>query len=159
VGERRLRKDLNILFYPWLYGSNFHDSLHGGFRPVSGHHSREDIIYAIYQGIVFSHLLHQDRVQDLGTGSDFIRFTGGPTHSDIWMQMFCDASNLPLDRRREAVRLPRGSVCAAVGAGEYSDFQTAMKHCQPPTLRLEPNPAKHVMLRKRFERFKRLRRH
>jgi L-xylulokinase len=153
-------KDLNILFYPWLYGSNFHDSLHGGFLGLSGHHSREDIIYAIYQGIVFSHLLHQDRVQDLGTGSDFIRFTGGPTHSDIWMQMFCDASNLPLeivDVKQSGCRA--AAICAAVGAGEYSDFQTAMKHCQPPTLRLEPNPAKHVMLRKRFERFKRLRRH
>lgn len=150
-------KDLNILFYPWLYGSNFHDSLHGGFLGLSGHHSREDMVYSIYQGIVFSHLLHQDRVQDLGAGSDIIRFTGGPTHSDIWMQMFCDASNLPLeivDVKQSGCRA--AAICAAVGAGEYSDFQTAMKHCKPPTLRLEPNPAKQAMLRKRFERFKQI---
>ena len=68
-----------------------------------------------------------------------------------------DASNLPLeivDVKQSGCRA--AAICAAVGAGEYSDFQTAMKHCQPPTLRLEPNPAKHVMLRKRFERFKQI---
>lgn len=150
-------KDIDILFYPWLYGSNYHDNLHGGFLDLSGHHSREDMIYAIYQGIVFSHLLHQDRVQDLGAGSEVIRFTGGPTHSDIWMQMFCDASNLPLeivDMKQSGCRA--AAICAAVGAGEYNDFQTAMKYSQPPTIRLEPDSAKHAMLRKRFNRFKRI---
>lgn len=150
-------KEINILFYPWLYGSNFHDSLHGGFLGLSGHHSQEDMVYAIYQGIVFSHLLHQDRVQELGTGSHTIRFTGGPTHSDIWMQMFCDASNLPLeivDIQQSGCRA--AAICAAVGAGEFKDFQTAMKHCQPKTIRLEPDSAKHIMLRKRFEYFKRI---
>jgi len=155
--ENGYGKDINIQFFPWLYGSNFHDSLHGGFLGLSGHHSREDMVYAIYQGIVFSHLLHQDRVQALGSGSGTIRFTGGPTHSAIWMQMFCDASNLPIeivDVQQSGCRA--AAICAAVGAGEYADFQHAMKHCQPPTLRLEPDHAKHRMLRKRFEHFKRI---
>ncbi|STD29153.1 carbohydrate kinase [Edwardsiella tarda] len=150
-------KDIDIQFYPWLYGSNFHDSLHGGFLGLSGHHSRKDMVYAIYQGIVFSHLLHQDRIQALTPSSEVIRFTGGPTHSNIWMQMFCDASNLPL----EIVNVKQSgcraaAICAAVGAGEYENFQTAMKHCQPPIVRLEPNSARHTMLRKRFEQFKRI---
>ena len=64
---------------------------------LSSHHTDADIIYAIYQGIVFSHLLHQDRIIGIENSTQSIRFTGGPTQSEQWMQMFCDASNIPLD--------------------------------------------------------------
>lgn len=115
------------------------------------------MIYAIYQGIVFSHLLHQDRMLQLNGATQTIRFTGGPTHSRIWMQMFCDASNLPLeivDVEQSGCRA--AAMCAAVGAGEYSGFAQAINTTLPPVIRLEPDAAKHNMLRSRFAHFKRV---
>ncbi|MFA9330564.1 carbohydrate kinase, partial [Escherichia coli] len=58
--ERGYEKQNDILFFPWLFGSNYHEALSGGFLGLCGHHKSEDLVYAIYQGIVFSHLLHQD---------------------------------------------------------------------------------------------------
>ncbi|MDM2936228.1 FGGY-family carbohydrate kinase [Citrobacter sp. Cu233] len=146
-----------ILFFPWLYGSNYCDSLRGGFLGLGGHHDVADMVYAIYQGVVFSHLLHQDKLLQLCDGTESIRFTGGPTHSRIWMQMFCDASNLPIeivDIEQSGCRA--AAMCAAVGTGDYSGFEQAIKAALPPVIRLEPDAAKHSILRSRFEQFKRV---
>ncbi len=70
---------------------------------------------------------------------DCIRFTGGPTHSAIWMQMFCDASNLPL----EIVDIQQsGCRAAAVGSHYYHGFEEAIRACPPPITRLLPNAEK-----------------
>lgn len=150
-------KSEEILFFPWLYGSNHSANLSGGLLGLSGHHRIEDIVYAIYQGIVFSHLLHQDRILALDNTTDGIRFTGGPTHSTIWMQMFCDASNLPLDIvdiQQSGCRA--AALCAAVGSRYYSGFAEAIRACPPPITRLYPNAEKHQLLRMRFDKFKRI---
>lgn len=155
--EQGYQKSEDILFFPWLYGSNFKANLHAGFLGLCGHHGMEDMVYAIYQGIVFSHLLHQDRILALSAGAGSIRFTGGPTHSRVWMQMFCDASNLPLeivDVRQSGCRA--AALCASVGAGEFNGFSAAMEASLVPIVRLEPDAAKHRVLRQRFERFKRV---
>lgn len=155
--ERGYEKQDSILFFPWLYGSNYCDSLSGGFLGLGGHHDAADMVYAIYQGIVFSHLLHQDKLLQLSDGTQTIRFTGGPTHSRIWMQMFCDASNLPLeivDVEQSGCRA--AAMCAAVGTGDYAGFEQAIKATLPTVIRLEPDADKHRMLRNRFERFKRV---
>lgn len=149
------QKSDSILFFPWLYGSNYSANLNGGFLGLSGHHGMEDIVYGIYQGIVFSHLLHQDKILALSGDTQSIRFTGGPTHSRIWMQMYCDASNLPL----EIVGIQQSgcraaALCAAVGSGYYSGFTAAINACPPPMIRLQPNSKKHQILRQRFEQFK-----
>ncbi|MDL4615955.1 FGGY-family carbohydrate kinase [Citrobacter amalonaticus] len=155
--ERGYEKPDCILFFPWLYGSNYCDSLSGGFFGLGGHHSAEDMVFAIYQGIVFSHLLHQDKLLQLSEGTQTIRFTGGPTHSRIWMQMFCDASNLPLEIVDVAQSGCRAAaMCAAVGTGDYVGFEQAIKATQPPVIRLEPDAEKHQLLRRRFERFRRV---
>lgn len=150
-------KSQDILFFPWLYGSNHSANLSGGLLGLSGHHTLEDIVYAIYQGIVFSHLLHQDKILALEPGTDCLRFTGGPTHSTIWMQMFCDASNLPLeivDIQQSGCRA--AALCAAVGSGYYSGFSEAILASPPPMNRLLPNAEKHQILRARFDKFKRV---
>ncbi|CRE36241.1 FGGY-family carbohydrate kinase [Yersinia enterocolitica] len=150
-------KSEDILFFPWLYGSNHSANLSGGLLGLSGHHTTQDIVYAIYQGIVFSHLLHQDKILALGDNTDCIRFTGGPTHSAIWMQIFCDASNLPLeivDIQQSGCRA--AALCAAVGSGYYSGFEQAIAASPPPITRLLPNAEKYSMLRARFEKFKRI---
>ncbi|EON4589867.1 FGGY-family carbohydrate kinase [Escherichia coli] len=153
--ERGYEKQNDILFFPWLFGSNYHEALSGGFLGLCGHHKREDLVYAIYQGIVFSHLLHQDRLIEIDKSLQTIRFSGGPTHSRIWMQMFCDASNMPLeivDIEQSGCRA--AAMCAAVGGGAYSGFKQAMKATHLNVIRLEPNVEKAHMLRRRFARFK-----
>ncbi|HDN2510947.1 TPA: carbohydrate kinase [Providencia rettgeri] len=154
VAEGATRKN-DILFFPWLYGSNYHSNLHGGLLGLSSHHTDADIVYAIYQGIVFSHLLHQDRIVGLDNATESIRFTGGPTQSPLWMQMFCDASNLPLDVVNvQQSGCQAAALCAAVGSGYYSGFDEAIAASTPRITTYQPNALGHQQLRDKFTRFK-----
>ncbi|MBN4864671.1 MULTISPECIES: FGGY-family carbohydrate kinase [Providencia] len=154
VAEGATRKN-DILFFPWLYGSNYHSNLHGGLLGLSSHHTDADIVYAIYQGIVFSHLLHQDRIVGLDNATESIRFTGGPTQSPLWMQMFCDASNLPLDVVNvQQSGCQAAALCAAVGSGYYSGFDEAIAASTPKITTYQPNALGHQQLRDKFTRFK-----
>ena len=154
VAEGATRKN-DILFFPWLYGSNYHSHLHGGLLGLSSHHTDADIIYSIYQGIVFSHLLHQDKIIGIDNSTQAIRFTGGPTQSPLWMQMYCDASNLPL----EVVNVQQSgcqaaALCAAVGTGYYSGFDAAISASTPKLTTYQPDSVSHQHLRHKFTRFK-----
>lgn len=154
VAESATRQN-DILFFPWLYGSNYHSNLQGGILGLSSHHTDADIAYSIYQGIVFSHLLHQDRIVGIDNSTSAIRFTGGPTQSPLWMQMFCDASNLPLevvDVRQSGCQA--AALCAAVGTGYYSGFDAAITASTPKIITYQPNAMTHQQLRNKFARFK-----
>lgn len=153
VAERRERAS-DIVFLPYLFGSNLSLNLSGSLVGLRGHHGMPEVVNAIYQGIVFSHLLHQDRILQLNTQVERIRITGGPTHSASWMQMFADGGNLPL----EVVDIQQcgcraAALCAAVGAGYYADFAQAMAATQPEVRTFMPQPAAHRRLRQQMESY------
>ncbi|MGL4861325.1 MAG: FGGY-family carbohydrate kinase [Enterobacteriaceae bacterium] len=143
-----------VVFLPYLYGSNLSANLNGSLVGLRGHHGTEDVVHAIYQGILFSHLLHQDRLLQLNQRVECIRISGGPTQSAAWMQMFADGSNLPLEvieSQQSGCRA--AALCAAVGAGEYYDFAEAMEATLPATRLFEPRPQQHDELRQQMARY------
>ncbi len=69
---------------------------------------------------------------------------GGPTKSELWMQMHADVSNMPVSLRRESEGPVLGSaMLAAVGAGVYPDIQTAAEHMIHTERTIEPNQEAH----------------
>lgn len=153
--EERSKQPSEIVFLPYLFGSNLGNNLPGGLIGLRGHHDMADIVQAIYQGIVFSHLVHQDRLMELNPKVERIRMTGGPTQSSVWMQMFANASTFPL----EAVNIQQSgcqaaAICAAVGAGEYSSFTEALQVIQPDVHTYYPDEAANRRLRDSFENYK-----
>lgn len=149
--SERSQQPSDIVFLPYLYGSNLGSNLPGALLGLRGHHDMADIVHAIYQGIVFSHLVHQDRLLALNPNVERIRMTGGPTQSGVWMQMFANAGNLPL----EVVNIQQSgcraaAICAAVGAGEYASFTEAVQVIQPELHTYFPDPAANRRLRDRF---------
>lgn len=140
-----------IVFLPYLFGSNYSLNLAGGLVGMRAHHELADVIYALYEGIVFSHLLHQDRILQLNPQVQRIRITGGPTHSPVWMQMFADAGNLPLDVvdiQQSGCRA--AALCAAVGRGFYADFAEAIAASKPYVRTYFPQQANHRQLRRQM---------
>lgn len=153
VAERR-EQPSGLLFLPYLYGSNLGGNTPGGLIGLSAHHEMADVVQAIYQGIVFSHLIHQERMVQLNPRIERVRMTGGPTQSEVWMQMYADAGNLPLEvveTRQSGCRA--AALCAAVGAGEYAGFAEAIA-AAPPKLRCYyPATAAHRRLRAQQARY------
>lgn len=152
--EERYCQISDIVFLPYLYGSNISAELSAGLTGLRGHHGMADIVYAIYLGIVFSHMLHQDRVLALNPKINRIRMTGGLARSAVWMQLFTDAGNLPV----EVVQVQQSgclaaALCAAVGAGEYQGFTEALQAVQPALSVYMPNESSHSRLREQMAHY------
>ncbi len=144
----------DLFFFPYLYGSNYKLGMPGSLIGLKGHHTKKDIIRAIYEGVVFAHLNHQDKIIQLNKDVKTIRFTGGPTKSEPWMKLFTDASGLPVEvvsTQQSGCRA--AALCAAVGAGVYKDFSEAMRATAPVVKRFEPDLISHDNLRIKLERF------
>ena len=73
-----------------------------------------------------------------------IMVSGGPTKSDLWMQMHCDVSNVPISFTRESEGPVLGSaMLAAVGAGIYPDIQAAAANMVHTERTIEPDEDRH----------------
>lgn len=70
--------------------------------------------------------------------------SGGPTKSELWMQMHSDVSNVPIALTKVSEGPVLGSaMLAAVGAGVYPDIQAAAKGMVHTDRVVEPDQARH----------------
>jgi FGGY-family pentulose kinase len=80
--------------------------------------------------------------------------SGGPTKSELWMQLHADVSNAPISLTRESEAPVLGSaMLAAVGAGIYPDVQAAAGRMVHVERTIEPDPARHQEYRFYLERY------
>lgn len=70
-----------LLFLPFLYGTNAGADLHGSFFGLQAGHTRAHLVQAIYEGVVFSHLTHLNRILQRFPQVTALRLSGGPTRS------------------------------------------------------------------------------
>lgn len=122
----RGRVDSDILFLPFLHGNNLNGIIRSGFYNLSGSHTKDDMLQAVYEGIAFSHLAHVDRLRSTGQEIRSARFTGGGARSPVFAQLLASV----LQTRLECVRVAEtgclgAAIAAAVGIGLYPDYQVA----------------------------------
>lgn len=146
-----------IVFLPYLYGSNISLDLHGCFYGLQAHHQKKHLVKALYEGVVLSYLIHHERIMQFEPAITTIRFTGGPTRSGVWMQLFCDATGLPL----EVIELQQpgcssAAFCAMAGSQRQTPVDTLLERFRPPLTRYEPNGVRHEEIKKQFARYKTL---
>ena len=89
--------DSNVLFLPFLYGSNTEPALPAGFFGLSGSHSKAHMLRAIYEGVAFSHLWHIEKLLAFRNPPETVRMAGGAVNSSVWVQMFADVLNIPIE--------------------------------------------------------------
>ncbi len=148
-------EDSDILFLPFLFGSNEKSSAKGSFIGLEGKHTQADILRAVYEGIVFSHNHHLQRLLQFRDKPDCIRFTGGAARSEVWVQMFADCFQIP-------VEIPAGTelgalgaaIAAAVAVGVYPDYEQAVCSMTRISRRHEPDPQKAKIYRRKYSHYK-----
>jgi sugar (pentulose or hexulose) kinase len=70
--------------------------------------------------------------------------SGGPTKSELWMQLHADVSNVPVTLTKVSEGPVLGAaMLAAVGAGIYPDVQAAAKEMVHTERVIEPNEEAH----------------
>lgn len=140
------------VFLPFLFASNAHPNARASFVGLAGNHSRKHLCRAVYEGICFSHRWHLERLMKTRSiPPDCIRLAGGVVNSPVWVQMFADVMELPIETvdAREAGALGC-AMAAAVAGGEYPDVESAASAMCHITARVEPDPARFEIYRRKY---------
>lgn len=120
--------DSGIVFLPFLYGSNANPGAKSCLLGLNGWHARGHVLRAIYEGVVFSHWWHVQRLLKFRKMPEVLRLTGGAARSEVWVQIFADVLQTP-------VQLPDGTelgalgaaIAAAVAVGVYPGYREAVE--------------------------------
>ena len=142
-------------FLPYVNGTDIIPDGRAGFVGLTSYHDIRHQVRAVYEGVIFSHLFHIEKLRAHGTLTGNVRFTGGAANSTIWLQMFADAIGVPLDIVDATESGTLGTaICSAVAAGLYPDVESAVKAMTTaPRATVEPNPEFAELFQKRFQRF------
>jgi xylulokinase len=146
-------------FFPWLFGERVpvdDASLRAGFANLAPTTGRNELAYAVLEGVAFNirwaveavdRLLHQH-----GTP---MRVVGGGSRSDGWCQIIADVLQRPLHRMEE----PRhggargAAMAASVAAGLHPDIEAALTMAREDRL-FEPDRSLAQRSDQRFALFK-----
>ena len=144
----------NAAFIPFLYGTNCPGCDSAVLAGLSVYHTRAHIARAVFEGVVFSHMTHIDRLLKARTAPPAIRLAGGVTASPVWVQMFADAAGLPVEvvDVREIGALGC-AMAGAVAAGVYADYTDAARHMVRVSGTYLPDMERNRIYRKKYERY------
>ncbi|MFW5695380.1 MAG: FGGY-family carbohydrate kinase [Alkalispirochaeta sp.] len=146
-----------VSFYPYLFGSDLSAEASGTFVGLRAGTTREEIIRAIYEGVVFQHVRHMKRLLAVSDAPEEIRFAGGATRSAVWMQMFADTLGIPVTvSRAEELGALGAAICAAVGTGLYETYHAAITGMTGVRETYRPNAARVAALQEKQRRFEEL---
>jgi len=115
------------IYHPYLYSSRKAGPAKAGFYGLGGWHTRADMLYALFEGVIFAHRAHIDRLRAAGIAFEQATLSGGAARSSIWPQMFADVLGIPIrvTRCKETGALG-AAICAGVGVGIWSNLSTGV---------------------------------
>ncbi len=146
------------VFLPFILASNVHPNAKGSFVGITANHTRKHLARAVYEGIAFCHRFHYERL--LATRNDKperIRLAGGAANSPMWVQMFADVMQLPVQTVPADETGALGcAIAGAVATGTYPDLQSAIDNMAPISPAVMPNPELKEIYDKKYNLYVRL---
>jgi L-xylulokinase len=145
----------DVYFLPFLYGSNRHPLAKASFIGLTSFHTRIHMLRAVYEGVAFSAKSHIDKLLSVRKPPRAVRLAGGAANSALWVQIFADVLELPVETVtgvRELGALGAG-MAAAVAAGIYQDYRDAAKamvRISPP---VPPDPKNSPIYRQKYKKY------
>ena len=76
-------EECDVYFLPFLYGSNAHPLGKGAFVGLTTYHNKAHMLRAVYEGVVFSHKTHIERLLSSRKPPEAIRMAGGACNSEL----------------------------------------------------------------------------
>ncbi len=152
--EARRDKPPSITFFPYLYGGP--GGARASFIGANASDEKGDLVYAVYEGIVFAHKTHVGDLLNSKTHVEpnVVRLAGGAARSDVWAQMFADVLRLPVEIA-DGKELGAHGACimGAVGIGLHDTIADAVAGMVRVKKRFEPNAERSAMYEERYQRF------
>ncbi len=147
-------EDCGIVFLPFLYASNVNINAKSCFIGLNSYHNRDNMLRAVYEGIVFSHKYHIEKLLKYRDLPKSIRIAGGVAKSPVWVQIFADVLQIPIEVT-ECTELGAlgAAICAGVGAKVFDDFKEVSDAMVKIAFTAEPNPDKFDLYEKKYARY------
>jgi len=147
----------DLYFVPFLYGSNMGLGIKSGFYGLQSHHTKGHLIQAIWEGILFCHNLHLDRMRIRFPEADVLRVTGGSTASKTWMQMLADLTGMSIEIPNiDETGSLGAALIAMVGAKEYHSINEGLAAMNINATRVEANPEYFDQYQKKYQNYLKL---
>lgn len=147
----------SVIFHPFLYGSNVQPTARAGFYGVAGWHTRAHLLRALYEGVVFGHLSHVEKLRKAGGQIHSARLAGGGSRSAVWSQMFADTLQVPMEISDGNELGARGAALSAgIGAGIYRNYEEAVRETVKVVRVHEPIPANTPLYLERYAEYQHL---
>ena len=150
------------LFLPTLSGFT-HGSTQGSMDSrgawigLNPGHDRAQLLRAVYEGVAFIHRIEIEDLLRSREAPQRIRVAGSAVRSGIWMQIFADVLQLPLEIMDDGEIGARGAaIAAALAAGFYPDFPSAVEGMVRPGRMIWPRPELAGLYERRYVQFKKI---
>ncbi len=152
----RIQPDQSDVFYlPFLYGSNGHPLGRASFVGLTSFHNVDHMLRAVYEGTVYSTRYHVEKLLAVRSKPKAVRLAGGVTRSSVWVQMFADILNQPIETVSGVEEL--GALgCAMAGfvsAGVYKDYEEAASSMVNIQETVYPNTNRVEVYQKKYEKY------
>jgi L-xylulokinase len=149
-------EDSTAVFLPFLYGCNVSLDGKACLLGLDGWHSRGHVLRTVYEGVILSHNWHLQRLLQFRAKPQTVRLSGGAARSDVWLQMFADILQIP-------VEVPAGTelgamgaaIVAAVAVGLYASYEEAVTAMVSVARSREPDPGLAELYQRKYERYRR----
>ena len=151
-------EDCNVVFLPFLFASNEENlDMKTTFVGLSAMTTQAEMLRSVYEGIVFAHKSHIDKLLSAREKPRAIRLTGGAANSDVWSQMFADAIGIKVEviADREHGCFGAG-ISGAVACGIYPDVTVALKETVKADKVFYPNLDEGKIYNDKYKKYRRL---
>jgi len=148
-------EESSVIFLPFLYGTNVDADAKSCFLGLSGWHTKAHMLRAVFEGIVFSHRMHIEKLKRLSQAPKAIRMAGGVANSKVWIQMFADALQMPIEISDCAELGTMGvAMCAGVATGCFPSLLDAAKVFAKTAYVCEPDVTKKAVYDDKYAIYK-----
>lgn len=148
-------QDCNVIFLPFLNGSNEDPLAKGTFVGLTAFHNKKYMLRAVYEGIVFSHVTHVKKLLKNCEIPKSIRLSGGAANSDVWVQIFADALQIPIDVIEGKELGAQGAAMAAgIATGIYKDYPDAVERTVKITKTVQPRAEYKEIYEKKYDTYR-----
>ena len=149
--------DSCAVFVPFLYGSNESGVDHAAIAGLNHACGTADLLRAVFEGVVYSHRTHIERLRKYNPRLDCLRMAGGAARSDVWVQMFADGLGMPVEViNAEELGAKGAAIAAAIAAGVYRDFREAAEAMVTISATATPNPIRTAVYDQKYAYYRKL---
>lgn len=146
--------DSELFYLPYIH-KPMDLNISGGLLGLNATHTRNDLMRAVYEGIVFEHATRIEKLKKIGIVYQRAVLTGGAAESDVFCQMFADVTGLEIETTSQSQTGALGGyILCLVATGIFPEIKTAIES----TVKIKKvySPQNTKLYKEKYETFKKI---